>query len=99
MGFYVEQKSKGEGLLIHDKADQLIADGATRVDGRTFVPRMICVVDNGNFDAAAWAYNKKEHSRFQLEDGRTKQWLQVSIQVMKTNFSQETLDEYPEGVQ
>jgi hypothetical protein len=28
-----------------------------------------------------------------------KQWLQVSIQVMKTNFSQETLDEYPEGVQ
>ena len=35
---------------------------------------MICVIDNGFFAAAAYAYNESEYEEFKQPDGRPKQW-------------------------
>ena len=35
---------------------------------------MVCVVDNGHFAAAAYAYDQREWKAFNTYDGRMKQW-------------------------
>ena len=75
MGYYINHISTGKALHAIGKADALIADGAVEVSGDEFVPNMICVVDNGIFEAAAYAYDEDEYNVFKRPDGRPKQWL------------------------
>ena len=75
MGKYVNNTSKGTQLPAVGKAQLLIEDGATEVDGETFVENMICVVDNGAFEAAAYAYSESEYKEFKRPDGRSRVWL------------------------
>lgn len=74
MGYYINKTSKGVQLPASDKADYLILDGAIEVPAK-FQPNLICVVENGPFDAAAYAYNEKEFNEFNYPDGRPKRWL------------------------
>jgi hypothetical protein len=80
MGYYINQSSKrilpGKG-----KADALIEDGdAIDIDVvPTSIPThnaaIVCVVDNGAFDAAAYAYSNDELQVFLHPDPRPKRWL------------------------
>ena len=77
MGYYINKNSKGENLQPHNKAYQLISDGAKEINNpRQVVDDMVCVVENGMFDAAAYIYNQKEFEAFNDPiDLRRKTWL------------------------
>jgi hypothetical protein len=83
MGYYVELPEN-----LH-KAEQLIKmHGAVRCepphsvgdlpDGET----LICVAENGPFDAAAIVYSDGELRDFGQDDGRRKHWLLVPTEIV-----------------
>lgn len=77
MGQYINKTSTGErlGPMFFQKREGLIADGATQISDKEFVPNMICIVDNGMFGAAAYCYSEEEYRVFRRPDGRQKVWL------------------------
>lgn len=75
MGMYVNVDSKGNALSAQGKARELISDGATIVSDDKFLDNMICVVENGFFDAAGYAFDEEEFNEFKHPDGRRKTWL------------------------
>lgn len=42
-----------------------------------FKEDLVCIVDNGMFEAAAYCYSANEMRSFRNDDGRRKQWLIV----------------------
>lgn len=76
MGKYINNIS-GVSLPAEGKADVLIANGAQEIEQpQTFKENLVCVVDNGYFEAAAYCFDKNEFKNFtQPEDFRPKRWL------------------------
>lgn len=74
MGRYLNQNSKG-GLPAVGKYEALIADGGIPDDGKVFKENLVCVVENGPFDAAGYAYSEREFEAMSYPDGRRKKWL------------------------
>jgi len=77
MGYYINQNSNGTQLPHCDKADYLLLDGAVEISPpKEFVPNLICVVENGPFDAALFCYSKDEMEvALNPRDKRPKRWL------------------------
>lgn len=62
MGKYINRLPNGEPLPKKNKIGWLITHAdATITNGDTFQENLVCVVDCGNFDAAAWAYDEREY--------------------------------------
>ncbi len=75
MGYYINKNSKGELLSPINKTQALIADGAKITTAR-FQPNLVCVVENGLFDAAGYCFSKEEFEQFNNpNDDRPKTWL------------------------
>jgi hypothetical protein len=73
MGFYIETDSPV------CKAQQIIAN-----HGGEIIPRpekwekgIVCVVSNGYFEAAGYAYDEREFEQFSHPDGRPRQWVRM----------------------
>ena len=80
MGYYINRMPSGEMLAPTRKADQLLrVSGAREIMSpqSSFTSDLVCVVENGLFDAAAFCYNEKEQTEFAEFDGRRKRWLIV----------------------
>ena len=79
MGRYINHTSTGTPLSARGKVRELIADGATLYGGslkNANLDTLVCVVDNGPFEAAAWAYDAREvHDFADPQDRRQKVWL------------------------
>lgn len=75
MGRYINETSKGEPLPRTGKANALINDGAKIVQPNKFQENLICVIENGFFDAAGYAFSENEFKAFKHPDGRNKIWL------------------------
>lgn len=75
MGYYINQLSNGRDLRPKGKANALVNDGATIVDGSSFQPNLICVIENGFFEAAAFIYSQNEYDEFAAVTDRPKVWL------------------------
>lgn len=77
MGFYINTTSTGSSLG-YDKARALVADGfksITQPESFSEVPDdkgLVCVVDNGMFQAAGYAYDEREFQAFTGIDDRPK---------------------------
>jgi hypothetical protein len=76
MGFYIDT------FCNQGKADELVKrHGAIKIaTPKSFndIPvdkGLICVVENGFFDAAGLCYDESEFKAFVFPDGRRKQWL------------------------
>ena len=77
MGKYINQTSKGTvGSSAASKIKNLIDDGAIAITQPVhFIPNLVCVVDNGFFGAAAYAYTEGELKAFtDPSDRRPKKW-------------------------
>ena len=86
MGYYIDNDSSGAVLPRFDKAEHLIQyEGAIVLENPTeFVEGMVCVVENGMFDAAAYAYSESEFKCFyDLADVRKKTWLRLDPEKAK----------------
>jgi hypothetical protein len=77
MGKYLNVNSKGRslGASYMAKVGNLMDDGAVEVSDAEFQDNMVCVVDNGMFAAAGYAYDEREFEVFRRPDGRPKTWL------------------------
>jgi hypothetical protein len=65
MGYYITRDSDGRTLPVKGKADGLMADGAEIIFPPTeWKENLVCVVNNGAWDAAAYCYNSRELQRF-----------------------------------
>jgi hypothetical protein len=82
MGKYVNQDLTGTPLGARGKASALLASGAKIIPTPSNLSEhpgkaIICVVENGGFDAAAYAYSQGELEEFAWDDGRAKTWMTV----------------------
>jgi hypothetical protein len=72
MGYYINETTKGKTLDSQGKIKDLLEDGAKIVKAE-FQPNLICVVDNGMFQAAGYCYSKEEFEEFNNpRDNRSK---------------------------
>lgn len=93
MGYYI-QTAVNKG-----KAQQLVDSyGAEIVPGEHLVfvaipsdKALVCVVENGLFDAAAYCFSEQEYQAFLYPDGRPRTWL------LMDRKSVVRLSGYPEG--
>lgn len=89
MGFYID-KVGSNWLRPQDKAHQLLelVKGAEVIHERpiTFQPDLVCVVENGMFDAAGFCYSEQEMKDFERPDGRARTWLRVPGAAKLANY-------------
>ena len=62
------------GASYRDKCTGLKEAGAKETSGDYYQKDLVCVVDNGHFAAAGYAYSEGEYEYFAREDGRPKTW-------------------------
>jgi|TARA_R110000782_G_scaffold869_2_gene3095 hypothetical protein len=75
MGKYINQIGTLPTPASYEgKCKFLESNGAVKCSDLRYLPNMICVIDNGFFAAAAYAYNESEYEEFKQPDGRPKQW-------------------------
>jgi hypothetical protein len=77
MGLYVNHNSAGMLLPANNKADYLLLDGGEEIpEPKEFVQNLICVIENGPFDAALYCYKKSEMDIAKNpQDSRPKRWI------------------------
>ena len=76
MGRYINQTSiRTLGASADAKCNGILEDGGLEIpEPKDFAENLICVVDNGMFGAAAYAYSKEEMEEFKRPDGRPRRW-------------------------
>lgn len=80
MGYYINKLPNGESLPSNGKADKILSsiEGAEEIKQPSqWEEDIVCVVDNGPFEAAAYAFCPEELNVFARPDGRPKRWLKV----------------------
>lgn len=78
MGYYINKVGdkhlpnigKAEFLIQHAKATRILSPTEWKDD-------LVCVVNNGLFEAAGYVYNEAEMREFKRADGRPRVWLSV----------------------
>ena len=79
MGYYIEvPKSKGKAQQVVELYGGRVAPYPPSFEDITPDEAIICVVDNGPFEAAGFAYDQDELYRFTNIDGRRRTWVIMS---------------------
>lgn len=78
MGRYINKTSTGEELS-RKKVEDLIKDGAKEILPPTeWRPGLVCVADNGSFEAAGYAFDERQMKIMLTPDHRKTVWLEYS---------------------
>ena len=79
MGMYINRTSTGKLLPAFNKANELCAAGDAMViaEPKEWDEEIVCVVENGMFEAAAYCYSPDELEAFRWSpsDPRPRTWL------------------------
>lgn len=95
MGYYINNFKDGQKLPATGKAKALINEGAKEVAKTLFdytrpklefQPNLVCVVANGPFDAAGYAFSEEEMKAFLYPDMRLKVWLIVEDAAKRSGY-------------
>ena len=86
MGYYVEcsvNKGKAQELVSKCNA-KVVTAGAAKLMVDNPLIGVVCVVDNGPFEAAAYCYSQREYDAFnEPTDRRPKMWLAMDRSELK----------------
>jgi len=102
MGIYINQLLNGEELPAKDKADFLLTHvvGARQIHPppKVWEEDLVCVVENGLFDAAGYVFSQQELEDFQYSnprspDRRRKTWLHIPGAANLNPFGAQLRDE------
>ena len=82
MGMYINYMPDGTPLPPTGKARMLKSiEGAKVVtinaSPPAFEENLVCIVDNGLFEAAGYAFDREEFEAFCYDDGRPRIWLSI----------------------
>ena len=82
MGFYIEGPVRGKAQFLRDNYSASLwkSKDAPEWEEIDNSEAIICVVDNGIFEAAGYCYNPRELEAFARPDGRLKAWLLMDKQ-------------------
>lgn len=75
MGYYIQGPNHGKAEMLKRDHKAVPVSPDTVGDALKQGGGVVCVVDNGLFEAAAFAYDERELEVFLKPDGRPKQWL------------------------
>ena len=76
MGYYIQGPTVGKVKHIIEKFGALVIPQPSSFSAVPANKAIICVVENGFFDAAGFCYNEREFVAFTLpSDNRPKTWL------------------------
>jgi hypothetical protein len=87
MGHYIEVPSSrdkanlivdGHAVGFNGESLSYAAEHTAKPASFSSVPAgkaLVCVIDNGLFEAAGWAYDESEFMAFAYPDGRPRRWL------------------------
>ena len=76
MGFYIEvPKNKDKAQQIVELYGGQIVLSPPSFEDITPNDAIICVVDNGIYEAAGFAFDQEELLRFSIPDGRLRMWV------------------------
>lgn len=79
MGYYIDTDNNGR-YLGQLKSDAIAAlPGVEELPSAPlkFMENLVCVVDNGLFEAAGYCFSEAEFIEFRRNDGRPKRWFIV----------------------
>lgn len=82
MGFYLEvptHRQKAKYLIEHHQAKRLEFAPPTLQNHVSKDETLVCVVENGLFDAIGICYSERELQDFGYPDGRPKHWLILPV--------------------
>jgi len=81
MGYYIQGPAKGKAKMLLDEEDAFLLEGLEQAR-EAFAEGfgVICVVDNGPFEAAGFAFSQNELEVFIHPDGRPKTWLAMDLE-------------------
>ena len=81
MGFYIQGPQSGKAKFLQTKYDCIVIPQPKSYAEIEADLALICVVDNGPFEAAAYCFSQGEFEAFTLpSDRRTKTWLLMDKQ-------------------
>lgn len=84
MGYYIEGPTLGKTKFIVDNFGAILITPAEALEAIKEKMGVICVVNNGPFEAAAFCYNEDEFEAFNDPgDFRPKKWLLMDMKKAK----------------
>ena len=84
MGFYLQSdgRPKGKAQYFVEHYGAKILPNVPKWEDVPEAEAVVCIVDNGSFEAAGYAYSKKELDEFADEDGRPRTWLLMNKELV-----------------
>lgn len=90
MGYYISGPAKGKIQFIRSEYDGEFISPPESFKDIADDKALICIVDNGPFEAAGYCFDEREFEEFIRPDSRPKQWMIMDKKKAEelTGFSQ-----------
>jgi len=78
VGYYIETPGQSKGkaeAIIREHGGRMLLHAPATLSQLEEGEALVCVVDNGPFEAAAFCYSEEELTEFASPDPRRRQWL------------------------
>ena len=74
MSWYIEGPDRDKGEFLINEHGAIPIDTPTSFEDKPHGKALICIIDNGYFEAAAYCCDDRDFGRFTYPDPRPKRW-------------------------